>query len=184
MIGTKKYYIDDRIFSVKFACDVNKCKGACCTTPGTIGAPLLSEEIGIIEEILDITLKYIPAKNAEIIYNEGFYAEIDGKLSLHNVNDNECVFSYIECGIAKCAFQKAYNIKETSFKKPVSCELYPVRVYGEQRNDLRYDKRNECEDALEKGKYENITVFEYVKEALVRAFGEDFYTNMMKFIKK
>jgi hypothetical protein len=175
----KKYFIDDRIFKVKFSCDIEKCKGECCTMKGAIGAPVLGTEIQIINDLLEIILKYIPEKNKEIIANEGFYKVIDEKLSLNNVGERECVFSYFESGKARCAFQQAFYRNEIEFKKPISCELFPIRISGEYEDTLRYEKFYECEEALIKGKYEDISIFEFVKDAIIRKFGNGFYDNLV-----
>ena len=175
--------IDDRIFELKFSCDVAKCKGACCTIEGTLGAPLKREELKEIKENIEAAKKYLTEVNRNVIEKEGYYVEYEGKLWMNNVNDNDCVFSYYEGDIAKCSFQKAYNNGEISFKKPISCELFPIRVYGENSTDLMYEKSYFCEDALEKGKEENITIFEYVGDAIKREFGSEFYNENIKKIK-
>ena len=175
--------IDDRILELKFSCDLSVCKGACCTVEGTLGAPLKREELPLIEMNIETAKKYLTSENKDVIEKEGYYVEYDGKLWMNNVNDNDCVFSYYEGDIAKCSFQKAYNNGEISFKKPISCELFPIRVYGENGNDLRYEKSYFCEEALEAGKVKNTTIFEFVKDALIRAFGVEFYNENIKKIK-
>jgi len=172
--------IDDRIFELKFSCDISKCKGACCTVEGTLGAPLKREELPEIEKNIEAAKKYLTQENRNVIDKEGFYLEYEEKLWMNNVNENDCVFSYYEGDIAKCSFQKAYNNGEIRFKKPISCEFFPIRVYGENSNDLRYEKSYFCEDALEEGKIRNITIFEFVKDAIVREFGEEFYNVNIK----
>ena len=108
-INLDKYIIDDRIFDVKFSCDLSLCKGACCTIQGTEGAPLLEKEINIIKHLLPKVMKYIPENHKEVLSREGFYYRHDNNYAVSTYNDNECVFSfYNEEGIAKCAFQTAY----------------------------------------------------------------------------
>ena len=177
--NNKNYYIDDRIVKLNFACDLVKCKGACCTIKGAIGAPISGQEIIEINNIINIVDKYIPEENKKLIDEEGFYKNIEGELSLNNVNDEECVFSYYDKGIAKCVFQKAFNNGETGFKKPVSCELFPIRISGKFRDMLRYEKFYECDDALVKGNIEKITILEYVKDAVIRKFGYGFYEQLV-----
>lgn len=175
--------IDDRIFELKFSCDLTACKGACCTVEGTLGAPLKKEELPEIEKNLTAAKKYITERNLGVLEREGFYVEYEGKLWMNNVDDNDCVFSYYEGDIAKCSFQKAYNNGEISFKKPVSCELFPIRVYGDNGNELRYEKSYFCKEALEYGKVYNTTIFEFVKDAIIRAFGAEFFNENIKKIK-
>lgn len=178
----KKYFIDDRILSTNFACDLKMCKGGCCTIRSQYGAPLREGEIGTIREIREKAGKYISKRNREVIRERDFYFREGDKIYLNNVNDEDCVFSYIDEGIAKCAFEKAYNNGETDFKKPISCELFPIRVYGEEKNVLRFEKMSECGDAELKGEEENVKVIEYVRKAIEREFGKEFYKNLLNYI--
>jgi hypothetical protein len=178
-----KYFIDDRIFSTNFACDITLCKGGCCTIRSQYGAPLREEEIEIIKEIIDKIGIYISERNLKVIKEKDFYFREGEKIYLNNVNDEDCVFSYITEGIAKCAFEKAYRNGEIDFKKPISCELFPIRIYGEEKNVMRLEKMNECEDAVINGNKKETRVVEFVKEALERAFGKEFYKNIIINIK-
>jgi hypothetical protein len=184
IFNNKKYFIDDRIFTGKFFCNLKLCKGGCCTIKSQLGAPLNENEVEIIKNISGKIEKYITKENIKVIRDRDFYFKKEGKIYLNNVNDEDCVFSYITEGVAKCAFEKAYKLGESDFKKPLSCELFPIRVYGDEKNVLRYEKMNECEDAIEKGTEENTSVFEFVKEAIVRAYGKEFYNNLKYFIKE
>jgi hypothetical protein len=175
-INLDKYIIDDRIFDVKFSCDLNMCKGACCTIQGTDGAPLLEKEIPIMKHLLPKVEKYLPEKHLDVIKREGFYYRHDNDFAVSTYNDNECVFSFYDGkGIAKCAFQTAYFAGEIEFKKPISCYLFPIRVYGKKRNIMRYEKITECNDALDKGVTEDKTVFEFLKQPIIDEFGIEFY---------
>ena len=184
-LSLDEYIIDDRIFDVKFSCDLEKCKGACCTLEGTLGAPILEEEIDEIEKTIPFAKKYLTNKHKKILDREEFYLEYEGEYHLNNVNDNDCVFSFYEDGIAKCSIQKAYYNGEVKFIKPISCQLFPIRVSGKGRNILRYEKMYECRDALDKGKEDGVTIFEYVKSGIERGFGKKFYKSLKeRFISK
>jgi hypothetical protein len=39
-----------------------------------------------------------------------------------------CVYGVLEHGVVKCGIEKACNDHRISFKKPISCHLYPIRV--------------------------------------------------------
>lgn len=182
---SEKFIIDDRIFNLKFSCDVSKCKGACCTLKGAGGAPLLDEEVKIIKRNTEIAKKYLSVINIFHIDTGGVIDGSKGDFSLKSVNDEECIFAFFEDGVAKCSFQKAYYNKETEFRKPISCHLFPVRISGIKRNILKYEEISECEDALEKGKADDVTIFEFAKDALIREYGEEFYTDLKnKYFKK
>ncbi|MDQ3019241.1 MAG: DUF3109 family protein [Bacteroidota bacterium] len=181
----EKFIIDDRIFDVKFSCDLHQCKGACCTLKGAGGAPILDAEILKIKSSLSAAKKYLDKKNLDILENEGFYYGFKGDYALNNVDDEDCVFSFHEDGVTKCSFQKAYNENEINFKKPISCHLFPVRVYGNKRNIIRYEEISECDAALLKGKEENISLFEFAEDSLVREFGRNFYDDLKeKFLRR
>jgi Protein of unknown function (DUF3109) len=174
----EKFVIDDRIFNVKFACDLQKCKGACCTLPGAGGAPILDEEVLKIKSSLSEVKKYLNKKNTELMDKEGFYYGERGDFALNNIGDEDCVFSFWEDGIVKCSFQKAYNNGDIDFPKPISCHLFPIRIHGSKRNIIRYEKISECEDALENGRKKNISLFEFAEESLVREYGKNFYNDL------
>ncbi len=181
----QKYIIDDRIFEVKFSCDLHKCKGACCTLKNASGAPILDEEVMTIKSNLDIAKKYLAPENIDFLESYGFLDGSKGDYSIKSIDHEDCVFSYNEEGITKCAFQSAYNNQETEFRKPISCHLFPIRVSGAQRNILKYEEIYECRDALAKGKQEDISVFEFSKDSIWREYGEDFYEEIRnKFLKK
>lgn len=172
--------IEERIYTTKFCCDLIKCKGACCTVKGTLGAPLKEEELPIIDKYKKAALKYLSEENKETIEREGSFVFHFGKHWMNTVSDNDCVYSYYEGDIAKCSFQKAYNNGEIDFKKPISCELFPVRVGGNNYNELRYEKSYFCEEALVLGEKNDISIYEFVKDAIVRAFGDKFYNENKK----
>ena len=174
----EKYIIDDRIFKIKFSCDVLKCKGACCTLKGAGGAPIMDEEVDIIKNNLAIVRKYLNEESNNSIDADGFLEGSEGDFSIKSVNDEECVFVFYENEIAMCSFQKAFNNNETDFRKPISCHLFPIRISGKKRNTLRYEELYECEDALLKGKLEDVSVFEFCKDSLVREYGITFYNNL------
>jgi len=172
----REIIVEDAVLHKKFFCDTAKCRGACCTLKGTLGAPVKDEEIEVIEEIIEEVSKDIPERSMEVILKRGFWEKSGRNKYINTVGGNECVFVYIEEGIAKCAFQKAYNEGRIKFKKPVSCELYPIRVsISGDTNILKYDYLKECEPALIKGIEEDTTVIEFVKEAVIREYGEKVY---------
>jgi hypothetical protein len=171
--------IRPEIMETHFSCDLEKCKGACCTIESEFGAPLLDEEIPVINEILDEIFPYLPEKNVKIIKKEGFFLIHGGESMTRSVNKKECVFVYFENSIAKCSIEKAYFGGRFSFRKPVSCHLFPIRINKFGGDVLRYEKFNECSPALEKGKKENIKIVEFCKDSLIRYYGKKWYLSLM-----
>lgn len=183
MIEIDGALVREEIFQVRFSCDLIKCKGACCTLESQFGAPLNSDEIAIIENLLPAVLSYLPDNHKEKIANEGFYDNYGGDYLTKTIDNKACVFVYYdEKGVAKCAFEKAYFEGKINFRKPISCHLFPIRVAKFGGDILRYERFSECEPALEKGKAENITILKFCKEALIRAYGNEWYEKAEKLL--
>lgn len=164
------------VLKTHFSCDLEKCKGACCTFESEYGAPLDEEEVKIIGEILPKVLPYLPDNHRKQIEKKGFYKYIHKELMTNSLDNKACVFVYYENSIAKCAIEKAFFDGKTDFRKPVSCHLFPIRITKFGNDILRYEKFSECEPALEKGKQENITIAEFCGEALERKYGRKWYS--------
>ena len=178
-IGDK--VVSTQIFERKFVCDLNACKGACCVE-GDSGAPLTYEEVSILEDDLEAIKPYMRKEGIEAVYKTGvFFMDQDNEPVTTLVNDSECAFVFFdEKGITKCAIEKAHKEGKTNFKKPISCHLYPIRV--KQFNDfkgLNYDKWKICEPACACGESLNVPVFKFLKEPLIRAFGEEFFEELL-----
>ncbi len=176
----KKFIIDDRIFTVKFSCDTSKCFGACCTLKGAGGAPLLDEEVIRMRRLLPSVMKHLDEKHRQFIKSNGFFEGRKGEYSIKSIDDKECAFVYYDNGIARCSFQKTYFEERNGFPKPISCHLFPIRITGSDRNILKYEEIYECHDALDKGELDGITIFEYLKEPLIREYGKEFYEGLKK----
>jgi Fe-S-cluster containining protein len=172
------------IVQTRFACDLKKCKGACCTIESDYGAPLLDEEIETISKILEIVKEYLPEKHKHIINKKGFFEKKDNKLMTTSVENRACVFVNYENGIAKCGIEKAYFDGKTDFRKPISCHLFPIRVEDFGGDVLRYEKFEECSPALKKGKKENINLVNFLEESLIRKFGKKWFTKLKGFTDK
>ncbi len=187
MIIINNVIVNDDVISEEFACNLNACKGACCWE-GDYGAPLESEEATVLEEIQEILLQYVDEDNKKIIESDGgirFYP--DKKILGTNLKENgACVYLNTEGPISYCGIEKAWKDKKISFRKPISCHLYPIRI--EQNNisgfeTLNYDRWDICSAACTKGKKEHIKIFEFAKDALIRKYGEEFYTQLTETIK-
>lgn len=170
--------IGKEIVKINFACDLIKCKGACCTLESEYGAPLLKEEISEIENILEIVKSYLPDPHVKEIDSFGFYENKDNDLMIRSFNNRACVFVFYENGIAKCGIEKAFIDGKTDFRKPISCYLFPIRVSDFGGEVLRYEKFEECAPALEKGNEENINLIDFLKEPLIRKYGNNWYLKL------
>lgn len=173
--------VRDEIVEIPFSCDLKKCKGACCTLESELGAPVTKAEIEEIKKILPIIKRYLSQTNIDEIEERNFYETKDGEMMITSVNNRDCVFSFWDNGIAKCAIERAYFDGEVKFRKPISCHLFPIRVSDFSGDVLRYEKFSECAPALEKGKEDNITIAEFCKDSLIRLYGEDWYNKLMNY---
>ncbi len=165
--------VEGSLLTRKFACDLIRCKGACCSLPGGRGAPLLDSELKEIQESLPAVMPTLSAEKRTAINRIGFYDGVPGDYATTCVDDKDCVFVYSENGIAKCSIEKAFNDGKISFRKPLSCHLYPIRINRFAGDVLRYHEIPECRPAIERGEKENVSVVEFVKPALLRHYGEE-----------
>lgn len=179
MILIENILLDEELVTTPFLCDLAKCKGACCTVKGGQGAPVLASEIEDIERAIQPASKYLTARSKEIIRTKGAVESFEGENTTEYmtvcIDDADCVFVYYEGDVAKCAIEKAYFAGETSFRKPLSCHLFPIRVADFNGTYLYYDEFDGCKPALPHGRKHNVRIPEAVREALVRAFGEEWY---------
>jgi hypothetical protein len=163
---------------VEFACDLSVCKGACCTMPGGRGAPVLQSELAEIERAFLIVQKYLPEKALKAIEEEGLWKnEIDGTFSISTVGRKECIFVHWEGDIAFCSIQTAFRKGEIrSFEKPISCHLFPIRIYPDVKDNsfyILYEEIDECEGGRIRGEAEHIPLPEFLKHPLARALGKE-----------
>lgn len=177
--------IDDKLvttqlFEEQFVCNLSACKGACCVE-GDAGAPLTFEEVDIIEDALEEIIPYMRPEGIEAVNETGvFYLDHDGEPVTTLVNGAECAFVFFdEQGITKCAIEKAHLEGKIDYKKPISCHLYPIRVKKLQEYEaLNYDRWDICSDACDLGKQLQVPVYKFLKEPIIRAWGEKFYKEL------
>ena len=184
MIIIEDKLVSDDILEQQFVCNLKACKGACCWV-GDYGAPLEVEELATLDNIYEDIKPFLSPEGIAAIEQKGkyvFYKEEEanewGTTLLAN---SACAYMTKEKGIAKCGIEAAFSAGVTDFKKPISCHLYPIRVSVNKRTGfeaLNYDKWDICSAACELGKKEEIPVYEFLKEAIIRKYGEDFYEQM------
>ncbi len=169
------------VFREKFLCDLAACKGACCVE-GDAGAPVEKEEVALLEDVLPIVWEDLSAEAQKVIDKQGVvYIDEDGDIVTSLVDGKDCVFTYYnEEGICSCAIEKAYREGKTGFYKPISCHLYPIRVgnYGKYKA-LNYNRWVVCNAARVLGKKENLPVYKFLKEPLIRRFGKVWYEELV-----
>jgi hypothetical protein len=177
--------IDDKLISLdlfeqKFICDLPKCLGACCVE-GESGAPLEKEEAEIIERIYPILEPFLsPMAKKEIARVGKSVVDDDDDLVTPIINGRECVYTLFDKnGMCHCAIEKAYNEGLVDFRKPISCHLYPIRVSNYPNYEaLNYHHWPICQPAREFGRKEGVPVYRFLKDPIIRKYGEAFYEQM------
>ena len=183
--------ISSDIITECFCCDYEKCKGICCVE-GDAGAPVTMDEIAAIEETLDTVWPDLSASAQSVIDKQGVaYADQDGEMVTSIVRGKDCVFTCYDgdnclCALEKAAREKAaanhsqFSILNSQFVKPISCSLYPIREknFGNGLIGLNYNRWDVCRDAVEKGKALRLPVYRFLKEPLIRRFGQEWYDEL------
>lgn len=163
-----------------FACDYAACKGCCCII-GDSGAPLDESELEPLEQHYDTYSPLMSEAGRAAVAEKGFFEiDRDGDLVTPVVpGREECAFTHFDGeGNCFCAIERCFFAGTCSFRKPLSCWLYPIRVVqlGGGRVGLNLHRWGICKDAFEKGRREQVRVYEFLREPLVAAFGEEFYS--------
>ena len=173
--------LSSEILTEKFCCDLSVCKGECCVE-GDAGAPVTIDEIAEIEECLDEVWSDLSASAQSVIDKQGVaYTDQEGDLVTSIVRGKDCVFTYYEDNCCFCALEKAYRAGRTRFCKPVSCALYPIREkrLGEGLVGLNYNRWDVCKMAVAKGIQENLYLYQFLRDPLIRRFGEAWYQELL-----
>ncbi len=164
----------------EFCCDLDICKGACCVE-GDAGAPVTMDEIAEIEDALDVAWDHLSVQAQAVVDRQGVaYIDQTGELVTSIVNGKDCAFTCHDKGCCLCTFDNLYRQGKCSFQKPISCALYPIRE-KKLRNGiiaLNYDRWDICRCGREKGKKIHLPLYRFLKEPLIRRFGEDWYAEL------
>ncbi len=185
MIAIDNVLVSDQVVEAQFVCDLMKCKGGCCED-GDAGAPLEKEELEIINNIFETIKPYLTKEGLRWIEKHGRYLydrefgwvtpTIEGKMCVYGFRD--------ENGIIKCGIEQAYRDGKIGFKKPISCHLYPITLKEGKKGEydrVNYEPRETlCKPACAFGKKLKVPVFEFLKEPLIRKYGQNFYNALEK----
>lgn len=177
--------MSDDIKEKEFVCNLEKCKGACCVE-GDFGAPLEDDELPILREIYERVKPYLSEAGIRAIERQGTYVlDDDGDFSTPTIGGRECAYSvYDEKGVLKCGIEQAWLDGKISWKKPISCHLYPIRVTKKKNFEaLNYHKWSICSPACALGKELQVPLYKFLKDALVRRYGQAWYDELVKLIE-
>lgn len=181
MFQIGKTIISEDILEKEFVCNLSACRGACCIN-GDAGAPLTDAETKILEEIYPKVKPFLRPEGIAAIEKQGTWVnDSDGELGTPLIENEACAYVIFDKKTALCGIEQAYNQGEVVFKKPVSCHLYPVRVKDfTEFAAVNYDRWDICDDACSLGKELEVPIYKFVKEALIRRFGENWYLELEK----
>ena len=185
MIIVKNSIVSDDIADRRFCCDLGCCRGACCVE-GDSGAPLLEEEEAVLEAVMPEVRPLMTEAGIEAMERQGVAVrDAEGDLGTPLCPDGVCAYAVVdENGTTLCAIEKAYrqatsqsSLATLHFSKPVSCHLYPIRIedYGEF-TAVNYHQWDICRCAINKGE----PLYVYLKEPLVRRFGQEWYDELLQ----
>ena len=180
MIAIDNILVSDEVISEQFVCDLNKCKGGCCED-GDSGAPLANEELEFLRDFIEDIKPYVTPEGLKLLESEGLYRydqefgwvtpTIGGRMCAYGFRDQQ--------GIIKCGIEQAYLDKKISWRKPISCHLFPVKITRSKKQDqeyMNYEPRQDlCKAACKLGRQLKVPVYVFLKEALTRKYGKDFY---------
>ncbi len=183
MIAIDNVLVSDEVVQEQFVCDLVKCKGGCCED-GDAGAPLETSELNHLINFYDVIKEYMTPEGIKEIEKSGKYVyDREFGWVTPTVNSSICAYGYKDKqGIIKCAIEQAYNDEKISWKKPISCHLFPIRISKSKNEDteyVNYEPREDlCSAACKLGKKLKVPAYIFLKELIVRKYGEEFY-NML-----
>jgi hypothetical protein len=179
-IGNKLVSAD--LLEKRFVCDLNACKGACCVE-GDAGAPLKTAEISMLESILDEVKPYMTTEGLKAVEKSGvFYMDADNEPVTTLMEGGACAFTSFDAdGTAKCGIERAFYDKKIKWKKPLSCELFPIRVKEYPKfTAFNYEEIDICKPACACGDQLNVPVYRFLKAPIIRGFGEEFFNELVE----
>ena len=97
------------------------------------------------------------------------------------INSGICAYGFRDKqGIIKCAIEAAYYDGKLEWKKPISCHLYPIKINQTKTYTMvNYEPRESmCKAACTLGKKLKMPVYQFLKEAIERKFGKEFYDTL------
>jgi hypothetical protein len=174
--------ISEDVINKQFVCDLGKCKGGCCED-GAAGAPLSKEEMTIINNVFEKVKPYLTKDAVAEIEKKGRYVydtEFEWVTPTLDSDNEICVYGIRgTSGIINCAFEQACNDKVIEWKKPTSCHLYPIVAKSGKHGDyerVNYEPREQlCSPGCALGEKLKVPVYQFLKEPLIRKYGEEFY---------
>lgn len=180
IIQVGKVLVSSEVLTECFCCDLPVCKGRCCVE-GVAGPPVTPAEVEAIRPCVDAVWNELSASAQSVIDRQGIsYTDEDGDLDVSIVGGKDCVFTCYEDDVCLCALEKAFHNDCIQWVKPISCALYPLREkdLGQGLVGLAYSRWKICRGGVRKGKELNLPLYRFLKQPLIRRFGESWYAEL------
>lgn len=187
MIKVQNVILSEDIATAKFACNISRCKGACCVI-GDAGAPVAKQEIPVLRKAFRELKNQLDPQAVEAAETHGvIQTDGHGEYEITCIESGECIFvQQDEHGVATCAIQNAYYAGNFQWEKPISCHLYPIRL--KQIGSFEYANYEYipelCSAACQRGEKEGIYLAEFLKDSLTRRYGEEWYLKFLEVCKQ
>jgi hypothetical protein len=187
MFRVKDVILSEDIATAKFACNLTRCKGACCVV-GDAGAPVDKDEIPVLRKAFKQLKDELSPRAVEKAEKEGVVlGNSEEGYEINCIDSGECIFVKTDkLGIAKCAIQDAYYDSRFNWEKPISCHLYPVRlknIGGLQYANFEYIPEL-CSAGCKHGKSTGTYLSNFLEKALVRRYGREWFDEFKETCKR
>jgi hypothetical protein len=181
MIVIDNKLISDEVIEEQFVCDLAACKGGCCED-GDAGAPLEMWEKKEVEKYYETVKPYLTKEGIEEVKRQGLFT-FDREFGwvTPTINSGICAYGKKDAtGTIQCGFEQAYNDGKIGWKKPLSCHLFPIKITKSEEDPnleyVNYEPREDlCSAACKLGKKLKVPTYVFLKEPLIRKYGEEFY---------
>ena len=183
MIRVHDVILSEDIATAKFACNLSRCKGACCVV-GDAGAPVNKEEIPVLRKAFEKLKNKLNPEAREVVDKKGV-VQVNSKkgYEISCISSGECIFvEKDEDGVATCAIQSAFYNGEFSWEKPISCHLYPVRlkhIAGFDYANFEYIPEL-CSAGCRRGENDGIYLADFLEDSLTRRYGGEWYQDFLE----
>jgi len=178
MFRVQQVILSENIATTRFACNISRCKGACCVV-GDAGAPVEKGEIPVLEKAFGLVKERLSPKARAAVNEHGVVQQgSHDSYEITCIDDGDCVFvEKNEEGVATCAIQNAHHRGEIHWEKPLSCHLYPVRlkkIAGLEYANFEYVPET-CSSGCTQGSKDGVYLSNFLGRALRRRYGTGWY---------
>jgi hypothetical protein len=132
-------------------------------------------EIDHLTAAFPFAKEYLSPEHLKAIEDYGLTEGAPGNRATVCVDEKACAFAYFENGIARCSFERAFLDGRTSWRKPLSCHLFPLRTRRSGVKVLHAEIIEECRPGWERGETEKTPLYRFLEEPLVRLYGRKWY---------